>query len=426
MSLTTGLAMVLQKVILLVMPVPFREVRGRLGFDDQTCEGLVRWAENFDRVVMACPVMPESVAEKSDTSMTWQAIADLPCADRLELVPLPYAYKIPDFIRAYKTTRQLLSAKIQECDYLCFALGGVIGDWGAIACLTAIKLKRPYAVWADRVEYEVISRTLWKKESLKKMPLKRLLKNFLTLPLIKPYQRYLIRRSHLGLFQGQDCYSAYSPFCKSSYCVYDIHTNKADQIDASSLDLKIKSLSNGEPLRLCYVGRAAEMKGPLDWLRVIHYLSEAGVNLQATWLGDGPLLLDMKSLADELGITEKIHFAGFVSDRNQILETMKNHHIFLFCHKTPESPRCLVESLVSGCPIIGYGSPYSEGLVSQFGGGAFVPINNWQKLANLIIELNSNRDKLSKLIFNAALSGEKFDEQSVFQNRSDLIKKHLI
>ncbi|QLE59527.1 glycosyltransferase [Nostoc sp. TCL26-01] len=415
----------MKKGILLVMPVPFREVGGRLGFDDQTCEGLVRWAENFERVVMACPVIPEDVAANSETSMTWQAIADLPCADRLELVPLPYAYKIPDFIKTYKSTSQLLSNKIQECEYLCFALSGVIGDWGAIACLTAMKLKRPYAVWADRVEYEVIGRTLWKKESLKKASLKRLLKDFVTLPLLKPYQRYLIRRSRLGLFQGQDCYTAYSPFCQNSHCVYDIHTHKSDQIDAASLDSKIKSISSHEPLRLCYVGRVAEMKGPLDWVRVIHHLCQAGVNLQATWLGDGPLLSEMKSLAVELGVSEKIHLAGFVSDRTQILETMRNHHIFLFCHKTPESPRCLVESLVSGSPIIGYSSPYAEGLVSEFGGGAFVPIHNWQKLANLISELNTDREKLSKLIFNAALSGQQFDEQSVFQNRSDLIKQYL-
>ncbi|AUT02013.1 hypothetical protein CLI64_17380 [Nostoc sp. CENA543] len=411
--------------ILLVMPVPFRMVEGRLGFDDQTCEGLIRWAENFDHVVMACPVIPEQVFATSETSLTWQAIADLPCADKLELVPLPYAYKIPDFIKTYKATSQLLSEKIQKSQYLCFALSGVIGDWGAIACLEAIKLQRPYAVWADRVEYEVISRTLWKKESLKKAPLKRLIKDFLTLPLHKPYQRYLIRRSQLGLFQGQDCYSAYSPFCKNSHCVYDIHTKKSDQIDAASLDLKIKPLSNGEPLRICYVGRAAEMKGPLDWLRVVHLLCEAGVNLKATWLGDGPLLADMKSLVNELGITEKVHLAGFVSDRHQILTTMKSNHIFLFCHKTPESPRCLVESLVSGCPIIGYSSPYSEGLVSQFGGGAFVTLNNWQKLADLIIDINSDREKLSKLIFQAALSGQQFDEETVFQNRSDLIKQYL-
>jgi glycosyltransferase involved in cell wall biosynthesis len=416
----------MRKGILLVMPVPFREVEGQLKLDDQACKGLVRWAENFDHVVLACPVIPEHLVANSETSIIWQAIADLPCADRLELIPLPYAYKISDFIKTYRTTSKLLSANIQNCQYLCFVIGGLIGDWGAIACLEAIKLKHSYAVWTDRVEYEVISRTLFKKESLKTTPLKQLLKKFLLLPLLKPYQRYLCRRSQLGLLQGQDCYSAYSAFCKNSYCIYQTHTQKSDQIDTSSLNLKIKSLSNGEPLLICYVGRATDMKGPFDWLRVIHHLCEAGINLKANWLGDGPLLSDMKSLADQLGISNKIHFAGFVSDYKQVLEYMKKQHIFLFCHKTPESARCLIEALVSGCPIVGYSSLYPESIVSEYGGGMFVPSNNWKKLANLIVELNSDREKLKELIINAAISGQQFEEQSLYKNRSDLIKQYLI
>ncbi|NEU75023.1 glycosyltransferase [Hassallia byssoidea VB512170] len=412
----------IEKKILLVMPVPLVKVKGRLGFDEQTCDGLIRWAENFDRVVMACPLMPEHITEKTQTSTTWKAIADLPCADRLELVPLPYAYKLPDFIQTFKSISQLLTAKIQECEYLCFAICGIIGDWGAIACLEAIKLKRPYSIWADRVEYEVMLRTFNKNN---KTSLKRRFQDLFTLLFLKPYQQYLVSRSHLGLFQGQDCYSAYSPFCKNPHCVYDIHTKKSDLIDASSLERKINSLLQGEPLLICYAGRAAEMKGPLDWLRVVHRLVQVGVNIQATWLGDGPLLLEMKSLADKLGIAEQVHFAGFVDDQNKLLETMKKHHIFLFCHKTPESPRCLVESLVCGCPIVGYSSLYPEGLVSEYGGGAFVPMNDWQKLAYLMVQLNLDRAKLSDLISQAALSGQQFDEQVVFTHRSDLIKQYL-
>ncbi|MBR8836291.1 MAG: glycosyltransferase [Stigonema ocellatum SAG 48.90 = DSM 106950] len=408
----------MEKKILLVMPVPFRKVEGRLGFDEQTCEGFVRWAENFDRVVIACPLIPEEVAAKTNTSMTWQAIADLPCADRLELVPLPYAYKL-DFFKTLRTTSQLLKTKIQECQYICFAISGLIGDWGAIACIEAKKLRRPYCIWADRVEYEVIRRTL------NKGSLKHRIKDLLTFPLIKPYQRYLIRRCNIGLFQGQDCYEAYSPFCKNPHCVYDIHTKKSDHIDASTLNLKIDSLLHGERLLICYVGRAAQMKGPFDWLRVIHRLSKAGVDFQATWLGDGPELTQMKSLTEELGIADRVHLVGFVDDRSQILQTMRKHHIFLFCHKTPESPRCLVESLVSGCPIVGYSTSYSQGLVSEHGGGAFVPMNDEQKLAELIVELNSDRVKLGELIQKAALSGQPFDEQTVFQHRGDLIKQYL-
>jgi glycosyltransferase involved in cell wall biosynthesis len=412
-----------QNSLLLVNSVPLREVDGQLGLDDQTCAGLVRWAENFQRLVIAGPALPEHIAVQQQNSSTagtkWQAVKDLPCADQLEFVPLPYAYKLRDFTKVYAKTRELLKEKIQQNQYLCFVIARPIGDWGGIAALEAIKLRRPYTAWLDRVEYEVISRTL------QSLPLVSRIKESLHLPLMKRYQRYLIRQSSLGLFQGQDCYQAYSPFCKQPHCIYDVHTKKSDQIDEPSIDLKIKSLLSNEPLRICYVGRAADMKGPLDWLHIVHRICKAGVDVKATWLGDGPLLLKMKSLIEELGIADRVNLVGFVDDQSKILQTMRENHIFLFCHKTPESPRCLIESIVSGCPIVGYESSYSQDLVSQYGGGAFVPMNDWQKLADLVVELNCDRPKLSKLIREAALSGQFFDEETVYQERSDLIKKYI-
>ncbi len=412
----------MKEKILIVSPVLLREVDGQLGLDDQTCEDLVQWTENFEQVIFACPTLPEYMVESSASvaGTNWQPIADLACKDRLELLPLPCAYKIQDFIKTYTATRQILKTKIQECQYLCFSVSGLIGDWAGIACLEAIKLRLPYAVSTDRVEHEVIRRTLLS------LPLKRRVKEYLTLPLMKYYQRYLIQQSNLGMFPGQDCYSAYSPFCKQPHCVYNVHTKKSDQIDEASIDLKIESLLYGNgPLRICYVGRAADMKSPFDWLHAVHRVYKAGVDLQATWVGHGPLLLKMKSLAQELGIADRVHLVGFVSDRSKILQTMREHHIFLFCHKTPESPRCLIESLVSGCPIVGYSSPYPQGLISQCGGGVFAPMNDWRKLADQVIELNSDRARLSKLTRSAAQSGQFFDEETVFQARSNLIKKYL-
>ncbi len=407
------------KTLLLIMSVPFYEAEGQRWLDEQTCNCLLQWAQNFKRVVLACPILPKHINRDNVSLGRWSAIADLPCAEQIELVPLPYAYKIQDFIRIYKSTRQLLSAKIAECDYLCSVIGGLIGDWGGIASLEAIKLQRPYSVWIDRIEHEVI------RQSLKNLPLKSQVKEFINLPLMKRYQQYLVSHSSLGLFQGQDCYQAYSAFCREPHCVYYVDTKKSDRIDASRLKFKIDSVLAGKPLLICYAGRATEMKGSLDWLQAVHHCYKSGVDLQATWLGDGPQLEQMKSLAQDLGISSRLHFPGFVSDRAAILETIKEHHIFLFCHKTPESARCLIEALVCGCPIVGYSSFYPRGLVSEHGGGAFGLQNDWRSLGDLLIQLNSDRLGLSELIRCAALSGQPFDVETVFQNQSNLIKKYL-
>jgi glycosyltransferase involved in cell wall biosynthesis len=407
--------------LLLVVPVPFRVVNGRYGLDEQTCDGLIRWVEHFGRVVMAAPVLPEAEARELSKTETWRAIADLPCADQIELVPLPFAYKPIIYVRQYRKIRNLLREKIQDCQLLCFAPAVWIGDWATVACTEAVRLNRSYAVWADRVEYEVIRRLLKEETSLKVR-----VKETLTLPLTKKYVQQVIRQADVGLFQGQDCFTAYSPLNPNSYCVYDIHTQKSDHISTAQLAAKLDRPKRNQPLKICYVGRAVEMKGPFDWVSIIHQLHQRGLQFEATWLGDGHLLNQMKQMAIELGIADLITFGGFVSDRAQMLETMHRNDVFMFCHKTPESPRCLVEALVSGLPIVGYDSPYPRGLVTQYGGGIFTPLNDPTALADEIVALDRDREKLCDLVQQAAKSGTLYDEETVFEHRSNLIKQHVI
>ena len=106
----------------------------------------------------------------------------------------------------------------------------------------------------------------------------------------------------------------------------------------------------------------------------------------------------MRAAAENLGIADKVRFVGYVSDREKILQTLRDSDIFLFCHKTPESPRCLVEALASGCPLIGYGGGYPRELTAERGGGQFASVDNRVELADLVTALNENRGKLREMI----------------------------
>jgi glycosyltransferase involved in cell wall biosynthesis len=403
--------------ILLVMPVPFQAQAGALCFDQQTCQGLARWAEHFEQVIMACPLQPPGL--NSNASLEGlQAIQDLPCADQITLVPLPWAYDVISFIKAYRDTRQILARWVSEADYICVSPSTLEGDWPAIAALEAMRQKRPYAVWIDRVEYDIDWRTRHRQRWYKQLSF------YITVPLTKLYQHFIVRRAALGLFQGQETFNVFKSVCRESHCVYDVHTTRADQISPEQLQAKLSSLQNG-PLRIVYMGRAAEMKGPLDWVKAIHRICQAGVDVEATWLGHGPLWDEMKALVDELDLAERIALPGFVSDHGQVVAAMRQGHLLMFCHKTPESPRCLVESLVVATPIVGYGSDYPEGLVTPHGGGEFVEIHQWKQLADRVIALAQDRAALAHLVEAAARSGQQFSEEDVFEHRSSLLYQHL-
>ena len=163
----------------------------------------------------------------------------------------------------------------------------------------------------------------------------------------------------------------------------------------------------------------------MDWLNTIDELSKRGVKLQATWIGDGALLPMMKEFVGERGIGDRVTLPGFISERTQILDALKDADIFLFCHKTHESARCLGEALACGCALVGYSSAYPADIVASHGGGSFADQNDWIGLADIIQRLAQNREALCGLIRDAARSGRDFDRDAAIREKIEFIKRHI-
>lgn len=399
--------------LLIYAPVSLIQTDTGLYLEDQACNGLRLWAENFEQLTTMHPVSFGAVPEN------YRPINSIgPNLSKINIVPLPTAYRPDQFIRHYWATRRMICNEISKADYLSFAIGGLFGDWGSVSCLQAHRLKRPYGVWTDWVQSEVVRRTAdsgpWRQRVQARLyhrPMAWL-------------ERYIIRRASLGMFQGRDTYEAYAPYCSQPQMVYDVNVDKSEQISSDALTSKIAATSN-PPIKIVYTGRATTMKGPQDWITVLENLRAAGVDFQATWLGDGPELDAMRDRSASAGLQERLHFTGFISDRASVLEYLRNADIFLFCHKTPEAPRCLIEALISGTPIVGYHSANSEDLISEHGGGCLTPANDTAALSSAIVQLARDPKVLAEMISNAAKDGNKFDDESVFRHRSETIKRFL-
>lgn len=410
--------LVSQKQMLLVIPVPFRVKDNQLWFESQACNGLERWADNFESVIIAAPVIPEAIAE-TEKGIIWQNTETLAGRERFEFVPLPWAYSPLKFFSSYSSVRATLAQLISRCRYLQFAIGGIFGDWAAIGALEAKKQGRACAIHIDRVEHQVILRT---SENAK---LKTRLKAKVMAPLMANYHKQIIKSATLGLWHGQDCYDAYSPFCDNSHLIHDVHTKASDIISDYELAEKVNQVKTDQIIRICYAGRLDPMKAPIDWVQAVETALKMGVKLQATWMGDGSLFAETQAMISDRGLGDAIELLGFESDRQKVLTRIRDAHLMLFTHVTPESPRCLIEALTNGTPIIGYESPYALDLIKDFGGGRFVPINEFFQLGKLLVSLSSDRQQLSQLIEQAGKNGKRFYDEAVFKDRSNLIKSNL-
>ncbi|MEM9809263.1 MAG: glycosyltransferase [Cyanobacteria bacterium P01_D01_bin.56] len=402
--------------VLQVFPSVLRQADGELLVDTDWLDALRVYAKNFEKVVLACPVTTDDYHFGLRRCYPIKKLSD---ERRIEFLPLPEAFKLKDFIKNYSFVRDLLRQKIKESKYLEFSPHTLVGDWAAVACLEAIKQQRSYVISADVVYHKVAKLSYSNKPFVK-----RLVKDSVSLPLMKRYHRHLFKQSLMALIQGQDTYDEYSPFCEKANLIYHVTVTAEEKITPAQLDQKVTSvLSQDMPLKICYAGRVNQIKGPADWIKAVNVLVQSGISVQATWIGDGPLLSDMQELVKDLKITDSVSFPGYVSNREKLFDLVRDAHIFLFCHKTPESPRCLIEAVAMGCPIVGYESAYPLGLIEPCGGGQFVEVGNWSKLAETVAALNTNREGLATLIQQAAKTGQTFDKVKAYQHRIDLIRE---
>jgi glycosyltransferase involved in cell wall biosynthesis len=274
-------------------------------------------------------------------------------------------------------------------------------------------------VWTDRVESEVT-----RAYAASTGPWRARLRARLTHRPMAMLERAVVRRAPLGLFHGRETFEAYAPFSPNPQVVHDIHLKRADHLPPAGVAAKVAGAGAG-PLRLAYVGRAEPMKGPGDWMRTLVALAARGVEFRATWLGAGSELGAMRAEVAAAGLADRIALPGHVEDRARVLDLLRESHAFLFCHLTPESPRCLIEALASAAPIVGYDGAFARDLVAGHGGGLLVPRGDAEGLAAQLAALAADRPRLSDLIARAARDGAPFDDEAVFRHRSELIRRHL-
>jgi len=404
--------------LLLDLPAPFVRRDGRLFVEAQAFNGLTQWQKHFKRMTVTAPVVTESPATAShqvfkDPSAWLEATGT-------ELVGLPCAWAVGEHLKHWRDVRQRFADLVPKHRYLCFANLGGFGAWGSQGARVARQQGRDYAVWLDIVSELSGS---WTGPTPRDMA-RRL------------YSWYGVRQTEqsirgarLGLFHGKSVFDAYQHLPEQPEVVHNIHLKPSDAIPAPALQSKLNRPTAGRTLKVGYAGRAHPDKGPLQWLQAAENVLKRLPKNRVTfcWLGDGPALQDMVRFVQERGLTNEIELRGFVSDRAGLLAWMQDLDVFMFCHLTRESPRNLIESLLSGTPIVGYESSYAEDLLTEVaGGGQLTPIGDVHALSQAMHELITQPEQaLLPLTAQTAKAADIFSDDKVFEHRSELIKQYL-
>jgi glycosyltransferase involved in cell wall biosynthesis len=165
----------------------------------------------------------------------------------------------------------------------------------------------------------------------------------------------------------------------------DLDYYSPDKISETDLDQVRQELGLAPQTQLLLsVAEFIPRKHPEDVLRAFAQVADSQVCL--AFAGDGPLMGKMQELASQLGVQKQVRFLGL---RKDIPTLMRAATATLLASEQEGLPRCVMESMSLGTPVIGTSIRGTQDLLKD-GCGFLVEVGDIEGLSNAIAYVLDN------------------------------------
>lgn len=127
-----------------------------------------------------------------------------------------------------------------------------------------------------------------------------------------------------------------------------------------------------------YIGQLIARKGIGDMILAFNEIFSRHPTAKLTLIGDGDQRRELEALAQSLPCSNAINFLGFRQDR---LQLSQQFDVFLLTSSLEGIPRCLMEAMIVGTPVVAYDIPGVDQLITDGKTGLLAPLGDWQQLA---------------------------------------------
>ncbi|WP_221075689.1 glycosyltransferase family 4 protein [Agarivorans aestuarii] len=93
-------------------------------------------------------------------------------------------------------------------------------------------------------------------------------------------------------------------------------------------------------------------KGHLNLFAALAKMQEDGLEFSCELVGDGALLPEFKQTAEDLGLSERVHFHGLVHPSEKVWDVLSQADLFVMTSFQEGMPRALLEASAIGLPCI--------------------------------------------------------------------------
>jgi glycosyltransferase involved in cell wall biosynthesis len=158
-------------------------------------------------------------------------------------------------------------------------------------------------------------------------------------------------------------------------------------------ELPARLAGAGAPVRLGFIGTLAQLyKAPDIHIQALAKCVRQGANVELAMVGGGAYLEEMRALAQQLGVADRVLLLGSLPGGQPIFDFLDSVDLFLNASRQEGLPRALVEAMSRGCPAIGSDL---AGLPELLQPDCLVPVDDADALAHVILELLRNPQRLA-------------------------------
>lgn len=149
-------------------------------------------------------------------------------------------------------------------------------------------------------------------------------------------------------------------------------------VDIREIDNSIQVMNSGrsekslqdEKKIIGFIGQMIPRKGVTDLINIFDSIYNDNPDVSLKLVGDGALRPELEQLASSLSSKENIDFLGYREDR---LELLSKFNVFAMTSSLEGIPRCMMEAMAVGIPMVGYDIPGVDKLIEHKKTGLLVP-----------------------------------------------------
>ena len=146
------------------------------------------------------------------------------------------------------------------------------------------------------------------------------------------------------------------------------------------------------------VGIVANLNRPVkrveDFIRAASLVSREIPQATFVVVGDGHLRTKLESLANSVGLCDKIRFTGRVDNPLEIISTFQ---IGVITSETEGFCNAIMEYMACSIPVVATDVGGNPELIEDGVNGVLIPVGDYQELAKRLIEMISNRSLATSL-----------------------------